>query len=210
MSSELKPREFAGIIETIADEVYVSPGKNQRRYYTESAYLALLEKCGALEATVKIFELLQARSNEKIDQLRKEIKELRIATPEMNAIAMIARERDKLAERVKELEGKLNTDTICPVCCEGYQGADKIGVQELKDANYKYYNENKTLKAQNKILRDAVEHTNEFCLCERFKTMGFYYNEDHKNKGRAKMGGRWLTPRDVAKSALAAVSKGEK
>ena len=166
----------------------------------ESAYQALVEKCAALEAerddarcvSAGIEE--QAQKNSAYDDWR---------------IEQLTKERDKLAERVKELEGKLNTDTICPVCCEGYQGADKIGVQELKDANYKYYNENKTLKAQNKILRDAVEHTNEFCLCERFKTMGFDYNEDHKNKGRAKMGGRWLTPRDVTKSALAAINKGE-
>lgn len=189
MSSEVKPREYwyynYGLNDSEPDLAY----RGECIHLVEhSAYLALEQKCRELEA-----------KNARFKELN-----------EMDACEVNRRDLNNLRERVKELEGKLNTDTICPVCCEGYQGADKIGVQELKDANYKYYNESKTLKAQNKILRDAVEHTNEFCLCERFKTMGFDYNEDHKNKGRAKMGGRWLTPRDVAKSALAAINKGEK
>ncbi|MBP6738769.1 MAG: hypothetical protein KA146_02210 [Leptospiraceae bacterium] len=50
-------------------------------------------------------------------------------------------------------------------------------------------------------LREALKHTNEFCLCKR-NTYGFDYHEDHPVMGKPKSGSRWLTPRDYNKDAL--------
>ena len=50
-------------------------------------------------------------------------------------------------------------------------------------------------------LREALKHTNEFCLCKR-NTYGFDYHEDHPVMGKPKSGSRWLTPRDYNKDAI--------
>lgn len=49
--------------------------------------------------------------------------------------------------------------------------------------------------------REALKHTNEFCLCKR-NTYGFDYHEDHPVMGKPKGGARWLTPRDYIKNSL--------
>lgn len=36
----------------------------------------------------------------------------------------------------------------------------------------------------------------ESCLCERFKTKGFDYGEDHKRMGKPEFGARWVAPRE--------------
>lgn len=59
------------------------------------------------------------------------------------------------------------------------------------------------LLEENEKLRGALKHTEEFCLCERFKTNGFDYGETHRYMGAPKTGSRWLTPRVVATQALA-------
>lgn len=54
----------------------------------------------------------------------------------------------------------------------------------------------------NRVLREALAHTNDFCLCRR-NTTGFDYHEEHPVQGLPKSGSRWLTPRDYNKNALA-------
>lgn len=57
--------------------------------------------------------------------------------------------------------------------------------------------------------RRALEHTNEYCLCERFKTPGFDYGEEHRYRGKAGAGKRWLTPKDKVQAVLAKYPKSE-
>ena len=55
---------------------------------------------------------------------------------------------------------------------------------------------------ENERLREALEYMDKSCLCERFKTKGFDYGQNHKRMGKCDAGGRWITPRDKAKQAL--------
>lgn len=65
----------------------------------------------------------------------------------------------------------------------------------------KLQKENAQFLAVVKELREALKHTNEFCLCKR-NTYGFDYHEDHPVMGKPKSGRRWLTPRDFNKDTL--------
>lgn len=50
-------------------------------------------------------------------------------------------------------------------------------------------------------LKAALEKANEACLCTR-NTIGFDYSETHRRMGKARVGARWLTPRDMIGIAL--------
>lgn len=63
------------------------------------------------------------------------------------------------------------------------------------------------LRKRVEVLLDAVQFTRDYCVCERFKTKGFDYGEEHKRMGKPKEGARWITPQDKAKFALAESAK---
>lgn len=56
-------------------------------------------------------------------------------------------------------------------------------------------------QAEIKILNTALQRIENSCLCERFKTDGFDYGEDHKKLGKPSSGCRWLTPLDIIQAA---------
>lgn len=81
---------------------------------------------------------------------------------------------------------------------KGYCDVSDALRHELKMMHPEY----QRMRARVANLRDAVKHTEDFCLCSR-NIIGFDYGEIHPLKGKPKAGARWLTPRDVAIAALA-------
>lgn len=81
----------------------------------------------------------------------------------------------------------------------GQEASDKFGVGELNGA-FKVGAEwaRKELLKESKKLKNAIDHINSFCLCER-NTYGFDYSEKHPHMGKPKGGARWKTPRDYIK-----------
>lgn len=49
---------------------------------------------------------------------------------------------------------------------------------------------------------EALKLAKEHCLCERFKTKGFDYQQNHTNLGKPRGGSRWNTPKDIIEEAL--------
>ena len=56
----------------------------------------------------------------------------------------------------------------------------------------------KKVKKLEKLIHDAHES----CLCERFDTHGFDYNETHDRLGSPASGARWNTPRDTIEGRI--------
>jgi len=56
---------------------------------------------------------------------------------------------------------------------------------------------------------DLLKQIGETCLCSRFHTNGFDYQEEHFNLGKCRSGARWNTPRDLIKDHFANVSNKE-
>ncbi len=69
----------------------------------------------------------------------------------------------------------------------------------------KIEDERDALREKLRLAQEALEHTDKFCVCERFKTPGFDYSETHKRQGKPGIGKRWLTPRDVIRDCLLAI-----
>lgn len=63
---------------------------------------------------------------------------------------------------------------------------------------------NQKLEKAVELMRSAIDHTNEFCICKR-NTYGFDYHEEHPIMGKPKSGSRWLTPRDFIKNNMAKI-----
>src|SRR4051812_25876718 len=88
-----------------------------------------------------------------------------------------------LEQRIADLAAQLNlkTDDWISVCKE-YDGLER---------------ERDQLRAENLQMRKMLVDCSDHCLCERFKTKGFDYGEEHFLLGKPKPGARWRTPRDM-------------
>lgn len=78
----------------------------------------------------------------------------------------------------------------------------------MKDELLKAYDKIEELEKKLAVAVHALEHTSDFCLCDR-NTNGFDYSELHPHMGKPKPGARWLTPCVVAEEALSKI-RGEK
>lgn len=58
------------------------------------------------------------------------------------------------------------------------------------------------LQAKMEKAIEALKLAKEHCLCERFKTKGFDYQQNHTNLGKPRGGSRWNTPKDIIEEAL--------
>lgn len=74
-------------------------------------------------------------------------------------------------------------------------------------AGASWQRENGDVEKLLEIAIDALEFTNEMCLCRRFQTMGFDYSETHRKAGKAGIGKRFITPQDKVRMALDAIRK---
>ena len=71
---------------------------------------------------------------------------------------------------------------------------------------YRDQNPSEYVKALERVVKVA-KGVMDSCLCRRFKTPGCDYNEEHKYLGKAKIGARWLTPRDALGLPLSELEK---
>lgn len=58
------------------------------------------------------------------------------------------------------------------------------------------------LERKLQIAVEALEKIQMHCVCHRFTTLGFDYDEIHEKLGKPKLGARWLTPLDLSIEAL--------